>query len=175
MPEDVEEWRPVVGFEDAYEVSNLGRVRRSGRAARTGNGRGGGARIGRLIAQGDAPGGYVRVQLWKAGRGRAVLVHRIVAAAFIGPVPDGEEVNHRDGDKKNNAVSNLEYLTRSDNNRHAYRMGLRTANVEHLAYARRKPRVMVPCECGCGGSLESPDRKGRDRHFIHGHNLRKSS
>lgn len=60
-------------------------------------------------------GGYQRVGIG----GRHVLVHVAVAAAFIGPKPAGYEVNHKDGDKRNNAVTNLEYVTPRENVRHS--------------------------------------------------------
>lgn len=128
----LEEWRSVPGFERSYEVSNLGQVRRSGKAVRHGAGRGGGARLGRLLTFRVVPGGYLLAQLWQDGKGCGRLVHRLVAAAFIGPLPDGHEVNHIDGDKKNNTASNLEYVTRSENNRHAYRLGLMHRGEAHV-------------------------------------------
>jgi hypothetical protein len=122
-----EEWRSVPGFEGLYDVSSDGRVKRVGRAARTGKSHGGGARIGRILK--DAPNGdYRKVQLWRDGQWFNFQVHQLVAAAFIGPCPSGQEVNHDDGVKSNNNASNLEYLTRSGNMRHAYRTGLRKAN-----------------------------------------------
>lgn len=120
-----EGWRSVVGFEQQYEVSDRGRVRRVGRAARHGAGRGGGARVGRIIATKIVRNGYVSVQLWRDGRCAGLLVHRLVAQAFIGPIPDGHEVNHIDGVKTNNTAPNLEFVTRSGNLVHAYRLGLR--------------------------------------------------
>jgi hypothetical protein len=120
-----EEWRPVVSFEDLYEVSDAGRVRRTGKAHKAGNGQGGGARIGRILKQ-QPFGGYRAVFLWKEGRQRTCLVHVLVAAAFLGPCPDGMEVNHKEGRHKwDNSVGNLEYMTRSDNAKHAYATGLR--------------------------------------------------
>jgi hypothetical protein len=152
-------WDSVVGFEGLYEVSDQGQVRRAGR----------------VLRDQHVPGGYRKVQLWKDGRPHNRLVHCLVAEAFLGPVPVGQEVNHRDGDKTHNAVSNLEYLTRSDNNRHAYRTGLRVATVEQMVRARRKPRITTICACGCGAQLQTPDRKGRDRRYINGHNQRRAS
>jgi hypothetical protein len=169
----VEEWRAVVGFEGLYEVSSLGLVRRVGNAAKSGNGRGGGARLGRVLALTPHNGGYVHVQLWKDGTPTTRLVHLVVAAAFLGPCPDGLEVNHEDGDKSNCAVTNLEYLTRPENLRHAYRTGLRKVSIEQAVRARRKPRVLIACACGCGTQIETLDRKGRDRKFVSGHNTRK--
>ena len=168
----VEEWRPAVGFEATYAVRSHGRVRRIGQAARHGAGRGGGARIGRVLRPGRLPGGYLRYQLWQDGRYFPRLAHRLVAAAFLGPCPAGHEVNHRDGQKQHNHVANLEYVTRSQNNRHAYRIGLRPATVEQMVAARRKPRTMVACACGCGAQIETPDNHGRPRRYVSGHNGR---
>ena len=154
----IERWRAVPGY-DAYEVSDLGRVRRGPRVLR------------------DQPhnGGYRHVQLWTDGKPRTGLLHVLVARAFIGPTPADHDVNHIDGDKSNNTLSNLEYATRSENNRHAYRIGLRRPSQAAAAAARRKPRQIVPCACGCGRKLETPDVKGRARSFINGHNGRKAT
>lgn len=119
-----EEWRPIPSYEGLYEVSSMGRIRRSGKAAKTGKGHGGGARIGRLLRQQRGPDGYCRVQLWKNGKYQNCLTHRLVALAFFGPTPNGHEVNHKSGDKSDNSEFNLEYVTRSENNLHAYRHGL---------------------------------------------------
>lgn len=168
-----EQWRAVVGYEGTYEVSNFGAVRRSGKAARNGNGRGGGARIGLQLKHHLVNGGYQVVQLWQDGRPKTRLVHRLVTEAFLGPVPNGCEVNHKDGNKLNNSCANLEYVTHSENNRHAYQTGLRKAvGAPHFA-ARRKPRRVVACECGCGTLFETPDRWGQDRRFVSGHNMKK--
>ncbi len=151
-----EGWRPVVGFEDVYEVSDAGRVRRGGHV---------------LIPLRNSAG-YRAVQLWRDGRPTTRLIHVLVAAAFLGPAPEGQDVNHCDGDKTHNAVANLEYVTRSENNRHAYRLGLRKVTVDQMSRARRKPRATVACACGCGRPIETPDAKGRARKFVTGHNMR---
>lgn len=174
MPETIptfEGWRPVVDFEGLYEVSDAGRVRRTGKAARHGKGRGGGARLGHVLAPLKNRQGYRAVQLWRGGEGAMRLVHVLVATAFLGPPPDRQEVNHRDGDKTNNALANLEYVTRSENARHAYRTGLRVPRTDQMVAARRKPRITVLCACGCGQRIETPDDKGRDRKYVSGHNM----
>lgn len=126
-----EKWRAVVGFEGLYEVSVAGHVRRVGRAARNGKGRGGGAHVGRVLKQQTRRNSYLSVQLWSEGKYASRLVHCLVAAAFIGPKPPGMDVNHRDGDKSRNAIENLEYLTRSQNNQHAYDTGLKRTGERH--------------------------------------------
>lgn len=167
-----EEWRSVAGFEGLYEVSDQGNVRRSGKAAQHGNGYGGGARLGRVLKPQVVNGGYLVVQLWQDGRPRTCLVHSLVAVAFLGSMPEGQEVNHKNGNKLDNTPGNLEYLTRSENNLHAYRTGLRSVTIEQMIRVRRKPRMTISCACGCGGQIETPDSKGRNRRYVNGHNRR---
>jgi HNH endonuclease/NUMOD4 motif-containing protein len=114
-----EDWRPIAGYEGLYEVSNLGRVKRVGRAAQAGKGHGGGVRLGRVKVPQPAKGGYLKVRLSREGKSRGHLVHLLVAAAFLGPTPEGHEVNHIDGIKAHCHVGNLEFLTRSQNMAHA--------------------------------------------------------
>lgn len=120
-----EEWRPVVGYEGSYSVSSLGRVRSEDRLA-AGH-RGCVRRIrGRVLARRINSSGYVHVALLRDGRASHVANHLLVARAFIGPIPDGMEVNHLDGDKTNASAENLEIVTPSENVRHAYRTGLKS-------------------------------------------------
>jgi hypothetical protein len=112
-----EKWRPVLGFERVYEVSNLGNVRRVGRAP--------GAKTGYVLKGRPCRKGYLRVVLHDVGRRAERAVHHLVLEAFCSPRPDGLQANHKDGDKANNAVTNLEWVTASDNMRHARVTGLR--------------------------------------------------
>lgn len=71
--------------------------------------------------------GYVAICVRHDGKSKYRLLHRLVATAFI-PNPDNKmEVNHKDGDKKNNNASNLEWATHSENGVHAYKTGLRVS------------------------------------------------
>lgn len=96
-----EQWRPVVGWEGLYEVSSEGRVRSFRRGAN-----------GRVLRPGIASHGYPTVAL---GRGNTQSVHVLVAAAFLGPCPEGQEVRHRDGKRTNPRMENLHYGTRGQN------------------------------------------------------------
>lgn len=166
-----EVWKPIIGYEQYYSVSNRGRVMRTGKAARHGLGRGGGARLNRILKSHiDPKDGYVHIQLWVEGKPINKLVHCLVAEAFLGPVPDGFEVNHKHGIKTDNRDSEIEYLTHSENNLHSYRTGLKKPRVDQMVAVRRKPRKIILCGCGCGHSIETPDRKGRERSFVRGHN-----
>lgn len=118
-----EEWRPVVGWEGAYSVSSLGRVRRDSA--------GRGARPGRILAAAASGGGYPAVALVRDGRQATKCVHRLVAAAFLGPRPPGREVDHVNGAKTDNRAANLRYVTRGENLLSAYDPGLRAAGELH--------------------------------------------
>lgn len=120
------EWRPVVGYEGYYEVSSEGDVRRVKRPDSLGRPR----RCGLLKKIVDR--GYVRFSLCQDRRAVGFAAHRLVAIAFLGPPPTPDHViNHRDGVKSNNHPSNLEYATRSENTRHAVRMGLHPSGQRH--------------------------------------------
>ncbi len=114
MQESLERWLPVVGWEGLYEVSDLGRVRCLPRkwVPQT-----------RLLKTVHSPGKYPQVGLFKPGRKLTQMVHQLVAKAFLGPCPSGMEVCHFDGNRANNAVSNLRYDTRKANHADKRRHG----------------------------------------------------
>jgi hypothetical protein len=112
-------WKDVVGYEGYYRVSDSGNVISVTRYDRLGR-----LKVGvikRTIIQNS---GYKVVNLKVDGEQKNHLVHRLVAEAFI-PNPDNKKfVNHIDGNKLNNEVSNLEWCTRSENMKHATEIGL---------------------------------------------------
>ena len=114
-----ETWRPVLNFEDTYEVSSHGNVRR-----KAGSDHCPIARPRKLVPRGK----YFQVILSRDNKVTLKWVHRLVAEAFIGaPTRDAYFVNHKDGDGKNNLVANLEWVSHAGNCQHAYDTGLRVA------------------------------------------------
>ncbi len=115
-------WKNVVDYEGCYEVSNLGRVRSVNRYV---NHNAGGKRLmkGKILKQFKRINGYNTVALSNS-KGITVLVHRIIAEAFICNIDNKREVNHIDCNKRNNIVTNLEWVTSSENKLHAYRNGI---------------------------------------------------
>ena len=118
-----ENWRFVVGYEGLYEVSDQGRVRSLDRIVTYAAG---GRRLfkGRILKAGHSKG-YPRVNLYRDGKQsvKFALVHQLVLAAFVGPLPEGQEVRHYDGNRKNCSLGNLLYGTRSENYFDKYRHG----------------------------------------------------
>lgn len=121
-------WKDVVGYEQIYEVSNYGRVR-THKNKKTWSKQYNSWRYWkqRYLKDKTPNGRDYRVALWKDGKVKYYLVHRLVAQAFIPMEIEKSYVNHIDGNSKNNHVENLEWCTKADNNKHAFATNLMTA------------------------------------------------
>lgn len=110
----MEIWKPVVGYEMAYEVSDLGNVRSLTRLVKT---KGGALRSapGKLSSAHPDGMGYVHVALCNNGNSLTKNVHVIVLEAFAGRAPAGMEARHRDGNGLNNDLANLQWGTKAQN------------------------------------------------------------
>jgi len=130
-----EEWRPVVGWETHYAVSSLGRIKRMAPAR--------GVTVGRiLVPYPNKSNGYSYVSLHRNGHGKLMRVHRLVTLAFLGPRPDGLEVNHVNGRKTDSRLANLEYVTHSENVKHGYDIGLSQPLRGDANPSRRFPHLL---------------------------------
>lgn len=142
-----EVWKKVVGFEN-YEVSNLGNVRSITRItyhprARTGVS----TKKGRLLRPFPNHKGYLMVKLYQDGNQKSVSIHRLVATAFINNPLSFPQVNHKDENKQNNCVANLEWCT-NDYNVHygtaIKRKGESIRNSEaHKMYSKTRCKEVV--------------------------------
>lgn len=110
-------WRPVVGWELFYEVSNHGRVKRVATTR---------GKIGGILRGNQTAGGYTSVCLCRYGSKKQYYVHSLVLEAFVGKRPANMEVCHGDGDRGNNQLHNLRWDTRKNNHADKIRHG--TAN-----------------------------------------------
>ena len=126
----MEEWRDIEGFEDHYQVSNLGNVRNiKSRLSKS----------EKVYKPQLLKTGYMAVNLWQDGTYNFRRVHRLVAQAFI-PNPEGKPfINHIDGDKTNNRADNLEWVTKEENERHARETGLHDEDMKR----RRIPVIAI--------------------------------
>lgn len=144
---EVEEWRPAVGYEGLYEVSSLGRVKSFWRSPQ-----------GVILRTSKHPYGYPQLALSSAsGVKTKHAVHALVAAAFLGQRPPGEEVRHLDGDPGNPRRTNLAYGTHSENmldmrlhgtNRNAQKTHCprnHEYNAENTSYRASGGRDCIPC------------------------------
>ena len=109
-----EVWKPAADYEGYYEVSNLGRVKSLPRRGTT--------KQERILKPALKRNGYMDICLQKNGKRKYLHVHQVIAKTFI-PNPDNKsQVNHIDGDKQNNCVSNLEWNTPSENISHKFKV-----------------------------------------------------
>ena len=119
----MEIWKEIKNYEGLYEISNTGKVRSLTRVKQFG--RGYRTFEGKEIKLQQDKDGYFKVNLSKDGVKKRFFVHRLVAMNFIENIDSLPVVNHKDGDKQNNNVSNLEWATHSENDLHAFETGLR--------------------------------------------------
>lgn len=110
-----EVWKDIPGFEGEYQISNMGKVKSFSRYQE-------GRILKPWLTKGNGKSGYYYISL---GRKHRQLVHRLVALTFL--IKNNQTVNHKDGNKLNNRVDNLEWVSYSENNKHAYTNKLKKA------------------------------------------------
>lgn len=113
-------WKNIKGYEGIYQISNLGNVRNL-------------LSYERKNLKGEiTEKGYIRVSLHKNGFRKVFRVHRLVAQAFIPNPLNKPQINHKDGNKLNNCVDNLEWATNKENIKHAIQNKLRAKEIRHV-------------------------------------------
>ena len=135
-----EEWKSVTGYEGIYEVSNIGRVRSMSR--RLWNGHSYIQTKERILKPNTLAKGYLQVTLYKGKSRKCFQVHRLVAGSFIQNPLSLPQVNHKNGDKKDNRVENLEWCNNSENQIHAWKIGLQKPHY-CCGGADKKKRVLL--------------------------------
>lgn len=110
MTKPTTQWKPVVGYEGLYEVSEKGQIKN--------------LKTQHVLTPRNSTG-YSMVALFKNGERRDLKIHRLVACSFLENPQNKPQVNHKDGNKLNNNLENLEWCTNSENQKHAYQTGLR--------------------------------------------------
>lgn len=120
-------WRDIKGYEGLYQVSDLGRVKSLKKEWVSGNGS-----LRKhdelIMKQTEEKSGYMSIKLCKNGVFTRKKIHRLVAENFLANTNDYPQINHKDGDKRNNKVNNLEWITSSGNIHHAIRNNLINLN-----------------------------------------------
>ncbi len=105
-------WKDVIGYEGLYQVSNMGRIKSFHHSA-----------TGQILKPQDNGHGYLQITLYGHGRPKQACMHRLVLRAFYGlpPSPD-HQGNHKNGIRSDNRLDNLEWMTKSENEKHACRV-----------------------------------------------------
>ena len=134
-------WKNVIGYEDAFEISNKGELRNK--------------KTNRILKQHTHTSGYQQTAVKLGGRkgiNVCFKIHRLVAEAFIPNPSNLPEVNHLDGDKENNSVTNLEWSSHADNMKHAVNTGLIVAkpalNLRKLSN-KEVNQIRLRAKAGC--------------------------
>lgn len=126
-----ERWKPIKGYEKKYEISNCGNVKI--------------IKTNKLKLPQKSKNGYLVINLYIGKNPKRVYIHRLVAKAFIENPNNYKDVNHKDGNKSNNYVGNLEWCTRSQNLKHAYKNKLKVPSsqvltIEQVKYIKQNPK-----------------------------------
>lgn len=123
-------WKDVPGYEGYYQVSNIGNVKSLDRVVS--HKRYNKEHVSEKILSPKKHGGYLSVRLCGDGKRKLFLVHRVVMLAFVGnPSKEQIDINHKNSNKKDNRLINLEYCTRSENIKHSYLNGTHPSGEDH--------------------------------------------
>lgn len=118
-------WKVVIGYEGFYEVSSIGKIRSKDRYVNATNGSTQ-LKKGIILKSPIDKYGYHKIKLSKYGKVKDFTVHRLVALNFVKNIFNKPQVNHKDGNKLNNKVDNLEWMTISEQSIHAYKYNLKS-------------------------------------------------
>lgn len=156
-------WKDIKGCEERYQISNLGRVKSLARDVVCGMGR-----IvhfdERILKPQNTTDGYFGVNIKINGKYRLRKIHIFVAKAFVPNPQNLPQVNHIDGNKRNNKVENLEWVTPHENILHSWRLGLSTAHDGyHGGGSPRKAVILTHSKTG--EILRFPSVADAARHF----------
>ena len=121
-------WKPVAGFDGDYAGSSLGNVRSF--------------KTSKQLKPCIGSSGYPQVDLCKQGKKRSLTIHQLVAKAFLGGIPDGMVVCHKDGNKLNRCVDNLRVDTQDSNNKDKVRHGV-TARGEQIIHSKLNQESVI--------------------------------
>ena len=119
-------WKDIEGYKGIYQISNEGNVKSLNRIARSGK-----KVKEKILKKAQDKDGYILFTLCKNGTQKTVKAHRLVATAFIPNINNKPCVNHLNGIKNDNTVTNLEWVTVSENTQHSYNNKLQGKGSKH--------------------------------------------
>ena len=121
-------WKDIKGYEGIYQVSNQGNIKN--------------IKTNRILRPGRDKGNYFIISLTKNAKHKTHYIHRLVAIAFIDNINNLKQINHIDGNKENNCVNNLEWITCSNNLKHAYKKGLKGISEKQKKFIANEGRKL---------------------------------
>ena len=138
-------WKDIKGYEKMYQISNYGRIKSLSRFINSCKQY---SSIGyyskeKIIKQSVSKTGYYICTLCKNGKTRTFKVHRLIAEAFIDNPNNLPIINHKDGNKLNNSIDNMEWCDYSHNNKEAYKQGLKESNLKWIVELNKRKRKKV--------------------------------
>ena len=131
-----EEWRDIKGYEGLYQVSNLGRVKSLERYVW--NGKAYAHKNEKIMSLDKLKNGYLTANLYKNNISKRHYIHRLVAQAFLSKSEKHTEINHKDENKANNCIDNLEWCTHKENMNSGTCIERRKSNMDFFAAAKKR-------------------------------------
>jgi hypothetical protein len=116
----MEIWKDIKGYEGLYQVSNLGRVKSLGNSK---------SKKEKILKPFKRGRGYLTVKLFNNNKKKQIFIHRLVAETFIDNPDNLPQVNHKDENKQNNLLDNLEWCTNKDNARYSFSKEILATNI----------------------------------------------
>lgn len=161
-----EEWRPIPlpGYNHLFQVSNLGRLKKTHfKSKYPGNQ----SVTVKILAQNNKDRGYCKADLCTWNYKRSIKVHRMVALAFLAAAPEGyDQVNHKNGNKTDNRVENLEWCNNSINIKHAWATGLFKPK-QYIGATNKLSTIIMHAEYGTFYSIqEAAKLENISRHSL---------
>lgn len=144
-------WKDIPGYEGLYKVSNHGRVMSVKFGPKTNS-----VRLhetSKVLKPSITNVGYLKVQLYKDSHSKIFYIHRLVASVFIPNPENKSQVNHIDCNKQNNRVDNLEWVTPSENQKHAIKNGLRASSPNLGKKGSLNPNSKAVYQCDLNGNI----------------------
>ena len=130
-------WKDIKGYEGVYQVSNYGKAKALAKYNSKGV-----LLKEKDVKLGTNQYGYLRFNVTKEGKQKTLHIHRVVMETF-NPIEEKMQVNHKDGNKENNIITNLEWCTDSENKIHAYKNGLMKGGNEYSKVRQDLPRYKL--------------------------------
>lgn len=136
-------WKDIPGYEGRYQISDSGKVKSLARVSKSKYPGGNPVKM-RILKSTINPGGYEVVILCKDAKTKCIGIHRLIATAFIPTINGKDHINHKNGNRLDNTIENLEWCTNQENQTHSWKHNSRQPlRGENNGHAKIKPEDVV--------------------------------